>query len=303
MDNFPSSGYGVHDTYEVYGNFFYNNPTEALMQVTGNTTAYNNVFVNHVAPSGYEAVVITNHNGFPPRLMNMFHNTVLTSSDAGGIGLFSPDPNYPQYCYANAVFSDGTPISGFSGTNEIDNITDTYAHADSYVKSPSIDISSLDLYPLPGQLQGGLTAKTLFINFTDYDIDFNGDPYDWHFRGAYSGSGINHGWDLQLDIRPTPHGTVTGINESYSKNDFLGVVYPNPTNGIIQFNLQADKMSNVNVMLSDLERRVIKKVYKGDVLPGMNTVKTDLSGVVAGFYLLNIQFSDRMITRKIMIQK
>src|SRR5678815_775073 len=64
MDNFPSTGYGSHDHYEVYGNFFYQNPTEALMQVTGNSTIYSNVFVNHVAPANYEPVVITNHNGF-----------------------------------------------------------------------------------------------------------------------------------------------------------------------------------------------------------------------------------------------
>ncbi|HZV43428.1 MAG TPA: hypothetical protein VFF90_03060, partial [Saprospiraceae bacterium] len=221
MDNFPTTGYGSHDHYEVYGNFFYNNPTEALMQVTGNTTAYSNVFVNHVAPAGFEPVVVTSHNGFQPREMNVFHNTILTNSSEGGIGLYGANSSYEQYCYGNAIFSNGTPIIGFKPANTIDNVTTTYANALNYVNSPSTTLTSLDVYPLVGQLQGATTSDALFTRYTDYDIDFNGVLYDGAFRGAYSGEGENPGWTLQLEIRPTPpRDTITGTVEQYGRSDF-----------------------------------------------------------------------------------
>ncbi len=301
MDHFPAMGNGSHDTYEVYGNFFYNNPTEALMQVTGNTTAYDNVFVNHVAPSGYRTVVINNHDGFPPRAMNMFHNTVLSTSPNGGIGLFNPDPGYQQYCSANAVFSNGTPISGFSAGNTVDNIIDSYANAADYVNNPSTTLSALDLYPLAGQVEGTLTDSSLFTGFTDFNIDFNGDIYDWTYRGAYSGSGVNAGWPLQLDLRPTPHGTVTGTVETGGVNDFAGVVYPNPANGDAQFDLVTTSNTSATVTLSDLQGRYLKKLYAGVLPAGRNTLPLHLDHLSSGFYLISIHLDTQTITRKILI--
>ena len=42
----PLSGTGVDDRYEIYGNFFFQNPTEALFQGEGNVALYDNLFVN-----------------------------------------------------------------------------------------------------------------------------------------------------------------------------------------------------------------------------------------------------------------
>jgi len=301
MDNFPSTGFGTNDMYEVYGNFFYNNPTEALMQVTGNTTAYDNLFVNHVAPSSFKTVVINNHNGFAPRKMNVFHNTVLSTSTSGGIGLTGANTSYPQYCYANAVFSGGTPISGFTGANTVDNISGTYAAAATSVNSTSTTLSLLNLYPLAGQLQGTLTTDTAFTSYTNYNLDFNGNTYNWIYRGAYSGSGTNPGWHLQLDTMPTPHGTTVNINDA--ENDFLGVVYPNPAANNFQLDLQADRNEVVQIMLANLEGQSLKILFSGEVMPGINKITGDVSGIASGFYLVNIQLHDRTITRKILIQK
>jgi hypothetical protein len=303
MDNFPSTGFGTNDMYEVYGNFFYNNPTEALMQVTGNTTAYDNLFVNRVAPASFKAVVITNHNGFAPRKMNLFHNTVLCSSAAGGIGLTGANASYPQYCYANAVFSAGTPISGFAAANSVDNIADIYTNADTYMDSPFNPFPLLDLYPLVGELMGASTSDTAFTSYTDYNLDFNGNAYNWIYRGAYSGSGINPGWHLQLDTMPAPHGTTVNINEEHGANDFLGVVYPNPAPNIFQFDLQTGRNVFVNVTLSNLEGKTIKTLFTGELIPGINKITADVNGLSSGFYLLNVQLQDRTMTKKVLIQK
>jgi hypothetical protein len=301
MDNFPSTGFGANDTYEVYGNFFYNNPTEALMQVTGNTTAYSNVFINHVAPAGYGTVVMNDHNGFPPRNMNMFHNTVLSTSPDDGISLSNANTSYQQHCYANVVFSGGTPISGFTLPNTVDNVTGTYAGAATHVNSTSTTLTALDLYPQAGQLQGTLTSSALFTGFTDHDVDFNGNAYNWIHRGAYSGSGANPGWHLQLAIRTTT-GSSTGIAEDPGVHDFLGVVFPNPANNSFDLSITLEESTTLNILLTDLEGQTLRTLYTGMMQQGDHHLTTDVNGIASGFYLVSIRMPDRTITRKLLIQ-
>ncbi|HEU4334813.1 MAG TPA: hypothetical protein VFT32_09990, partial [Candidatus Eisenbacteria bacterium] len=58
---FPTSGPGTEDLYEIYGNFLYNNPREALFQGSGRMTIHDNVFV---APGpDFAAIYLTDHNG------------------------------------------------------------------------------------------------------------------------------------------------------------------------------------------------------------------------------------------------
>ncbi len=277
LDNFPTTGYGAHDIYEVYGNFFYNNPTEALMQVTGNTAAYNNIFVNHVAPSGYSTVVINDHNGFPPRDMKFFHNTVLSNATSGGISLTNPNSSYQQFCNANAIFCTGTPISGFLSANSVDNITDNYTNASSYVNAPSTTLTSLDLYPLSGQLQGSLSNSSIFTGCTDYNIDFNGSTYDWTYRGAYSGTGTNPGWHLQLDTMPYFENGSTGLDENYQANDFQILIYPNPVDNYL--NILVAKKGLIEIL--NTQGQLVKSIHANDT-----KIHMDVSELPHGVYFL-----------------
>lgn len=303
MDHFPSTGFGSHDRYEVYGNFFYNNPTEALMQVTANAAIYNNIFVNHVAPSGYRTIVINDHDGFPPRDINVFHNTVLSASPSGGIGLFNPNSGYEQYCYANAVFSNGTTISGFQPSKSLDNIVSTYANANAFILSPSTSLSLLDVFPVAGQLEGALTDNTPFTDFTDFNIDFNGNSYDWTYRGAYSGSGINPGWPLQLDTMPTPHGTITGFHDPSGENDFLGILYPNPASNDIRITLNAVQKTFAKIELTDLEGKIHRIVFEGNLESGQQQIHGNVSDLQNGFYFLLVQTEFGLVSKKVLVQR
>lgn len=299
--HFPPSGNGSHDIYEVYGNFFYNNPTEALIQITANTALYNNVFVNQVSPTDYGTVVITNHEGFPPRDIRVFHNTVVSTSQEGGIVLYSPNTSYQQYCYANAVFSNGSPVLGF-GANAVDNITDTYLHASNYVKAPFEVIPGLDVFPLSGQLQGALTSSSLFTTHADYGLDFNGDTYDWTYRGAYADDGINQGWTLALEIRPTPEGTPTATQDVYGENDFLGMVYPNPATDEVELNISSDKSYITEINLLDIEGRLVKRLYTGRLDTGINKIPVYVGDVARGFYLVKVETKQGIVTRKVLVE-
>ncbi|NOX76888.1 MAG: hypothetical protein GXP17_09830 [Gammaproteobacteria bacterium] len=196
VGHFPLSGPGSDDVYEIYGNFFYQNTTEALFQGEGNIALYDNVFVND---SG-SAVNIQPHNNVP-RDISVFHNTIVASS--GGIKVRGVDTSFTQQVVGNAVFA-GTPVSADSPVELRDNVTAAYASAGNYLVNPGGNPGSgtLDLYPLSGTLLADAMDMTAFQNFSDQDQDFNGDQRTSLFRGAYAGEANNPGWALAIDIKP-----------------------------------------------------------------------------------------------------
>ena len=194
VGHFPLSGPGKDDVYEIYGNFFYHNPSgEPLFQGEGNVALYDNLFVNAAG----EAIRIQPHNDIP-RLIRVFNNTVLARDS--GIVISGGDANQQQIVVGNAVFA-GSPIGG---GEQLDNVTDAFDSAEAYVQNPfALPGAGLDLYPIVGALKDNLVDTTSFANqFEDWDQDFNGDPRSGLFRGAYAGEGSNPGWLPQLARKP-----------------------------------------------------------------------------------------------------
>lgn len=194
LGHWPLAGAGSDDDYLVYGNLFWQNPTEALIQAEGNVILYSNLLVNDSGP----AIHLQPHNDVPRRI-RVFHNTVVASGV--GIQVVGGDPGYEQRLAGNAVFA-GTPLSGGL---LVDNTTDTYASAAGYLNAPAAPIGAgLDLYPLAGALAGPPVDQTNLGGWPDADRDFDGLPRDPAFRGAYSGEGTHPGWPLALAIKPPP---------------------------------------------------------------------------------------------------
>lgn len=264
VGGFATSGFGSQDYYEIYGNFFYNNPVEALFQGTGNIMLYQNIFVNHFDPSGYRAIYIAPHNGVSPQDVKVIHNTVWVANSSGAVRLYNPNTSYKQYCYGNAVFA-AAAITNFTDT--LDNITGPFANAGNYFLSATSAINTLDLYPKSGQLKGTSTPNTLFTNATNFNKDFNQDSYDWTYRGAYSGCCTNKGWKLQLDTISKPKGNV-GIEPITLEPE--AVIFPNPV--ISSFFVQK------NVIPCSVE------VYD---FSGILTLKQELTSSYDGIDLVN----------------
>ncbi|MDH5564581.1 MAG: hypothetical protein OEY91_13295 [Nitrospirota bacterium] len=194
VGHFPLSGPGQDDVYEIYGNFFYHNPSgEALFQGEGNVALYNNLFMNTVG----EAIRIQPHNDIP-RKIRVFHNTIVARDS--GIVISGGAANQRQVVVGNAVFA-GSPIRG---GEQLDNRTDTFESAGAYVQNPfATPGAGLDLYPKVGTLQGNGVDTTSFGNqFDEWDRDFNGVQRSGVFRGAYAGEGANPGWLPQLTRKP-----------------------------------------------------------------------------------------------------
>ncbi len=191
VGHFPLSGPGSDDGYEIYGNFFYENPVEALFQGEGNIAFHHNLLVNN---SG-DAINIQPHNDVP-KTVYIFNNTVITAGT--GIRVRGGSAGYAQVVLGNVVFA----VNPIQAADQHGNIIDSYSRSSKYVNKPFARLGALDLYPQPGKLAGNAIERSAMVGYRDWNRDFNGVPHDARFRGAYSGEGINPGWTPNLQNKP-----------------------------------------------------------------------------------------------------
>jgi hypothetical protein len=191
----PASGPGASNDFAIYGNFFHENPTEALFQGEGHIALYANVMV-----TAGTAVRVQTHNG-AVRNVRIFHNTVVAGGS--GISVSGGAAGATQRVFANAVFAGGTAVSvTSSGGSAADNTIDVRASAPGYLANPLAGLPGLNLYPKAGMLKAAAADLSGVAAHPDWNRDFNGAAFDPTFRGAYSGEGSNPGWVLALGQKP-----------------------------------------------------------------------------------------------------
>lgn len=195
LGHWPLAGAGADDDHLIYGNFFHQNPTEALVQAEGNVSLYSNLLLNDDGP----AVHIQPHNDVPRRV-RITQNTVVATGR--GIRVTGGAAGFSQQVVGNAVFA-GTPLAG---GDQADNVVDTYAAAATYLVNPDGALvgsaDRLDLFPLLGALSGSGIDLSGIVGHADADRDWNGRHRPSTFRGAYAGEGMNPGWTLALARKP-----------------------------------------------------------------------------------------------------
>jgi hypothetical protein len=210
VGGFPESGPGSQNMYQIYGNFFYHNPREALLQASGRVSIHDNVFVG-----GEKAALdLEKHNG-PLQFVHIYDNTMYTPHI--GINFGSPAPMGTAIT-GNMIFAN-VPISGSvpnsPGMTNNRNLTTTPDRAAYYVKSPSYQLGFMNFYPLPGQARRSGANLAPFSSEVDFDRDFNGirrvqentrSGKKTVFSGAYAGEGFNPGWKLQAGVKPEARG-------------------------------------------------------------------------------------------------
>ncbi len=195
VGHWPLTGAGQDDLYQIYGNFFYQNPNEALFQGEGNIALYSNLFVNDLG----DAVHIQSHNDVP-REISIFYNTVM----AAGTGIIIRKPNadvqklmadYPQRVLANVVFAE-VPIRAelLSG-----NFTGKLSAAQNYLNKPLARLGERDLRP-----RAKLTAKfdtAVMQNYLERDLDFSGNFRQADEVGAYAAEQVANYWAPKLELK------------------------------------------------------------------------------------------------------
>ena len=194
VGHWPLSGAGSTDVYQIYGNVFYQNPTESLFQGEGNIALHDNLFVNRVFS---RAIRIQKHNNLPRRI-DVFNNTVVASGE--GIAIYNGDPAYPQRVRGNLVFAAKPLIGG----QQVGNLTGALSAASKYLNNPTgtLGARTLDLFPIPGKVTGTAVDVSFLSGLLDWDKDFNGFPKVNTYRGGYSDDGVNPGWQPALAVKP-----------------------------------------------------------------------------------------------------
>ena len=175
----PVDGPGAQDRVLVYGNLFWQNPSEALFQGEGHLAIYNNVFVN----SQRDAIHIQPHNDVP-RQVDVFHNTVLARGH--GIRVLQREgvaAGWPQRVVRNLVFA-GQPLSGGEAG---DNLTGSVDSAARFLKKPFAELDLLDLGPRMALAGERWPDRLGLAAYPDSDKDIDGRPRSTPVLGACAG--------------------------------------------------------------------------------------------------------------------
>jgi hypothetical protein len=195
VGHWPLTGPGANDRYLIYGNFFYQNPHEALFQGEGNIALYNNLFVNH---SG-DAIRIQPHND-TPRAISVFYNTVIARGSGITFARRESDPVHPQFVMANIVFA-GMPVRGISLET---NLTGKFDDARNYLMQPFAPLGEMNLMPADTQVRKRSNDSMRFDAYPQADLDFDGDLHGTGGMGAYALDRDRPRWLPALEIKPVP---------------------------------------------------------------------------------------------------
>ena len=114
----PLAGNGADIRYQIYANFFYYNPIEALFQGKGNIALYNNIFVNPAT----DAVHIQPHHGIPRNIV-IAYNTSVASGDGVRLLHRLDTPVADMAFTHNLIFADRT----VAGLTDAGNLAQDYA--------------------------------------------------------------------------------------------------------------------------------------------------------------------------------
>lgn len=176
VGHWPLQGPGRDDRYEIYGNFLYQNPVEALFQGEGNLAFHHNLLVNAFG----DAVHIQPHNDVP-RKVDVFYNTVV----ARGVGILVrggwQGEDGVQRVDRNAVFAAEPMAGGLQGINHAGPVQD----APHDLLGPLGQAGQLRLDPLPDRLRLRAPAPGWMAAYPEATQDFEGRAGDGRYFGAY----------------------------------------------------------------------------------------------------------------------
>ena len=185
IGHLPPSGNGVDDTYEIYGNFLYQNPSEALFQGEGNINFHHNILLNDFG----RAVNIRPHNDVPKNVV-VAYNTIVANGEA--VGIRGADGGSEQLSFGNLLF--GELEVPRSENDQVWVYTDAATVLENVTSAPgeglALSEAGVDV-EAPPVLVSGLTK---------IDENFDGVSGDFGQAGAYGGAAPV--WVLGLGQKP-----------------------------------------------------------------------------------------------------
>ena len=135
---------------------------------------------------------------------------------------------------------------------------------------------------------GTITASAPFNSSSAWDKDFNGDLYNWTYRGAYSGCCVNKGWLLQLDTMPSTSGSLNFISQEKEEEPSVSI-FPNPASTTLH--IRVEQVSVAHLIIRNVLGEEIRCI---PVHSGEQAI--DISGWGNGIYFALVEsISDNKI--------
>jgi hypothetical protein len=270
VGNFPATGSGSTDYYDIYGNFFFQNPVEALFQGTGNLGFHNNLLYNDAGGSG---VSVQTHEGFQPRDIDLLFNTIVVNGGSA-ISVSGVNTSYTQRVWANACFA----TNSISGGNQLQNITGTFMQTGNYLSNPALPLSHLDLSPLTNTLSiAGINLST-FNKYQNPEFDFEGNLRDGSVAGAYAEATAL--WPLQLSIRnPVIFDLVSVNTQIYLESTGISI-YPCPSSPHFQIE---GLLTNYTLQILNVNGTVYQTLS-----PSSDISTVDIQALPSGIFFISV---------------
>jgi len=161
LGGLPDEGPGALDRYEVYGNLFFHNARESLIQATGRISLHDNALVD--APG--TAIVVMPHSGKAPKQVFVYHNTFLQVGRALAITGMRADA---AVVAANLAVGETRPSQPWPTGN----VRLSPTEAGRILLAPVVQLGRLDLQPR--QFIAANVAGDV-LNLVRQDVDYQRD--------------------------------------------------------------------------------------------------------------------------------
>ena len=207
---------------------------------------------------------------------------VYTSEVSGTFGVTQAFEAYERFAYQDAILI-------------YDSDTSFYTHMKNNMKEGI----PVHLALLSSTGSGGHNVVTDGYNTDDY----------YHLNFGWGGS--YNGWYLLPDEIPynltIVEGAImdigvthVGLSESLENNIIEFTVYPNPTHGPLNIHLKLEKSACVNVELSDMNGRLIKKLHSGHIEAGNYNLQC-AANLKGGIYFLTVSTENNIMVKKLLV--
>lgn len=95
---------------------------------------------------------------------------------------------------------------------------------------------------------------------------------------------------------------MVGINDNVLPIYHLKI-FPNPAKESIVIDFQSLKKEQISISLKDINGKIVKEIYSGDIEKGNNLILLSLSEFSNGYYFLDMVFTNSTITEKLVIAR
>jgi hypothetical protein len=113
-----------------------------------------------------------------------------------------------------------------------------------------------------------------------------------------NGDGICDNWQNNISQgRHRGNGTGQGLNRT--DGIFISRPYPNPFSSTTNFDVNLPKDGNASIVLTDLNGKIIREIYKGNLTKGTHNFKLEGTNLQAGKYFIVLKFDGKTFSRPV----